>query len=465
MPAPRGDEPLRQILDDFEILREIGRGGMGIVYEARQISLNRKVALKVLRGDLGLSARALERFRREAAAAARLHHTNIVPVYASGIRNDTPYFVMELIEGPSLDRVLKHLRQARHPALENGVAAAAALPDTITGPPTASELPAGSGQTSAYTPAAAPPPWEAPDTFGLDLEDGYCDTVARLVAGVAEALDFVHRHGVIHRDIKPANLLLAPEGRLTLNDFGLARLLDEPGVTVSGEFLGTPAYMSPQQVSSSCGPLDHRTDIYSLGATLYEMLTLRPAVPADARELILIHILQDDPAPPRQLNPRVPLDLETICLKALEKDPARRYQTAGAMADDLRRYLHRFAIAARRAGPLERLRKWAQRHPALAATVAVALVLGGVAGFFGYQAHRLEQRRQMEEDQNQQRLRAEKRQGALEKALLSAMGGDFEAAERSIADAELLGATTGEVRMMRGQLALQAVNTCRPSRT
>src|SRR5262245_45191263 len=232
--------PSAQRLGDFEIARELGRGGMGVVYEARQLSLNRPVALKVLAPCLGLTARAVERFRREAAAAAKLHHTNIVPVYATGEQDNVHFYAMELIAGPSLDHVLNSLR-------EPGSATATATELVATGP---------------Y--AAGGPPTSASGPGSLSGSGGeYFDAVARRIAEVADALDYAHRQGVIHRDVKPSNLLLAPEGRLSLNDFGLARVLEQPGMTVTGEFVGTPAYMSPEQVTSGRVPVDHRTDIYS----------------------------------------------------------------------------------------------------------------------------------------------------------------------------------------------------------
>jgi tetratricopeptide (TPR) repeat protein len=418
--------PSPQCLGDFEIARELGRGGMGVVYEARQRSLNRPVALKVLAPGLGLTARAVERFRREAEAAAKLHHTNIVPVYATGEQDNVHFYAMELIAGPSLDHVLNSLR-------EPGSASATAPELAATGP---------------YAAGGAPPSASGPGRLSGSGSD-YFDAVARTIAEVADALDYAHRQGVIHRDVKPSNLLLAPDGRLSLNDFGLARVLEQPGMTVTGEFVGTPAYMSPEQVTSGRVPVDHRTDIYSLGATLYEMLTLRPPFGGQRRDQVLAQIIQKDPTPPRKLNKRVPRDLETICLKALDKDPDRRYQTAGQMADDLRRYVNRFAIAAKRAGPLERLRKWVRRHPAASAALAVALLAVAAAGFFAYRAHEAERRHR---EELEQRL-AEKRQNALDKAYAAAMGGNFEAANGATAEAERLGATTGEVRLLRGLIA------------
>src|SRR6516162_7956672 len=193
-----------------------------------------------------------------------------------------------------------------------------------------------------------------------------------MVADVFFYWDGDHREGVIHRDIKPSNLLLSPAGRLSLNDFGLARVLEQPGMTLSGEFVGTPAYMSPEQIAVGRIPLDHRTDIYSLGATLYELLTLEPPFTGKSREQVLAQIVQKEPKAPRRIQKRVPVDLETICLKCLERDPDRRYQTAGELAEDLRRYVNRFTISARRVGPVRRLVKWARRRPGLASALACA---------------------------------------------------------------------------------------------
>ena len=328
MPPVNQPESHRR-LGDFEVVRELGRGGMGVVYEAHQVSLNRKVALKVLGGGLGLTGKAVQRFRREAEAAAKLHHTNIVPVYATGEQDGTHFYAMELIEGPSLDHVIRQMRQP------GGSAPPPANPD-VTGP----YVPQAESSSDSPSPLSS---------ASLGSGSPYFDTVARMVAEVADALDYAHQNGIIHRDVKPSNLLLSPQGRLSINDFGLARVLEQPGMTLTGEFVGTPAYTSPEQITAGRIPLDHRTDIYSLGATLYELLTLQPPFTGKQRDQVLAQIVQKDPVPPRKINKRVPGDLETVCLKALEKDPDRRYQTAGQLADDLRRYLNRFAISARRA--------------------------------------------------------------------------------------------------------------------
>jgi serine/threonine protein kinase len=372
MPAMNPRESLRR-LGDFELVRELGRGGMGVVYEARQVSLNRKVALKVLSGGLGLTDRAVQRFRREAEAAAKLHHTNIVPVYATGEQDGTHFYAMELIEGPSLDHVIRQLR-----ASQAGAAQAA-------------EPARGLVQTTDYDEGANTAEGIGLSTSSLSSGGAYFDTVAQLVAEVADALDHAHNNGVIHRDIKPSNLLLSPAGRPSVNDFGLARMLEQPGMTMTGEFVGTPAYMSPEQITAGRILLDHRTDIYSLGATLYELLTFQPPFRGQSREQVLAQIVQKEPRPPRKLNPKVPVDLETVCLKALEKDPDRRYPTAAALADDLRRYLNRFAITARRVGPIARLIKLTRRHKLATMATSVLFLLTGITGVMSVLYHRSQQ--------------------------------------------------------------------------
>lgn len=433
-----------QRFGEFEIVREIGRGGMGVVFEARQVSLNRRVALKVLNAGLGLNSKAIERFGREAEAAAKLHHTNIVPVYATGNQGDVHFYAMEMIDGPSLDRVIRQLRKAATSSngLEENVGLDSAespnLLTTLTMPGPVSE------------PAGHDPARENGTSSALSSDSSYFDRVSKMVAEVADALEHAHGHGVVHRDVKPSNLLLSSEGRLNLSDFGLARLLEKPGMTITGEFVGTPAYMSPEQVTAGRIPLDHRTDIYSLGATLYELLTLQRPFTGERRDQVLAQIVHKDPVLPRKVNRRVPVDLETICLKAMEKDPDRRYQTAGQMADDLRRFMNRFAIHARRAGPLERFSKWVRRHPAAAAAIAIAFLAAIAVSFFAYRAHLSEQD-----------LRAERLKGALERTTEAAMRGKFSQAERALDEAIALGATTGDVRLLRGQIELHQGNTAK----
>ncbi|MCA9171025.1 MAG: SUMF1/EgtB/PvdO family nonheme iron enzyme, partial [Planctomycetales bacterium] len=228
---------------------------------------------------------------------------------------------------------------------------------------------------------------------GLD----YFDNVARMMAEVADALHHAHQEGVIHRDIKPSNLLLGPDGRVQINDFGLARIVEEPGVTMTGELMGSPRYMSPEQVSAHLGKIDHRTDIYSLGATLYELTTLKPAFGGNRRDHVLSDVLQKDPKAPRQINPRIPLDLQTICQKAMEKDADRRYQTASELANDLRRFTDRRTIGARRVGIVGKTIRWSQRNRSLA-VVTVLLLLVLLTGASLIVRHSLENQRRWEID-------------------------------------------------------------------
>ncbi|MBX9581210.1 MAG: serine/threonine protein kinase [Gemmataceae bacterium] len=470
-------------LGEFEVVRVLGRGGMGVVYEAVQTSLRRRVALKVLGPGVGLTPRAVDRFRREAAAAAKLHHTNIVPVYATGEDGGLHFYAMELIDGPSLDRVILDLanrdREPRDPNImagggrqdhgTDGTGRNACATGDLGGTGIPACAPDGSGGTGI--PACAPDhlaltgPYVDPDTSplpsaaassGLSSGGAYFDAVARMAADVADALDHAHRHGVVHRDVKPSNLLLAPDGRLSVNDFGLARVLEEPGVTVTGEFVGTPAYTAPEQVAGGRVPVDHRADVYSLGATLYELLTLRrPFAALGGRDQLLAAVLQKDPVPPRRVNPRVPKDLETICLKCLEKDPDRRYRSAKDLADDLRRYVNRFAILARRPGVAARAGKWVRRNPAVAASLAAVLVLAtAAAGAFAWQARVAEHERAEADRKREDEVRLERLQAAMDRALAETMAGRLGEAEAAVRDAERLGASTADLRRLKGQVAL-----------
>ncbi|MFQ5806777.1 MAG: protein kinase [Phycisphaerae bacterium] len=445
-------------LGDFEVVREIGRGGMGIVYEARQVSLNRKVALKVLSGSLGLTSRAVVRFRREAEAAAKLHHTNIVPVYATGEEDGTHYYAMELIEGPSLSVVIRQMRNSVDRA---GVLPARGDPENE---PQARDRATSAGADVTQTTTEASrilPSWLAEtltrqratagtlSTVGdssttLTTGGGYFDTVARMIADVADALDYAHDQGVIHRDIKPSNLLLSPDGKLSINDFGLARMLEQPGMTTSGEFVGSPLYMSPEQITAGRAPLDHRTDIYSLGATLYELLAMQPPFPGERRDQVVAQIIHKEPRRPRRVNKKVPLDLETICLKALEKDPDRRYQSAGQMAEDLRRFVNRFAISAKRAGPLARSVKWVRRRPAVAALGALVLLVSAAAGLLAYRSHLVAEKARVAEGQR-----------ALDQALVEVLSGRYDQVERWLEKAEVLDVDPGRIRVLRGLAAVE----------
>jgi serine/threonine protein kinase/WD40 repeat protein len=390
LPAPgpaAPDTPALAPLGDYRLLREVGRGGMGVVYEADQLSLGRRVALKVLPFAAALDPRQLDRFHNEARAAASLHHPHIVPVFAVGCARGVHYYAMQFIEGESLATLIRGLRQAAGLAADD--------PPAGTGSPAGGVYSGGScpAQRGTAGPRTDPeaPPARAPnaDTVragttlgapGGGADRDYFRTVARLGIQAAEALEHAHQLGVVHRDVKPANLLLDQHGRLWVADFGLAQFCGHPGLTLTGDVLGTLRYMSPEQALARRVLLDHRTDVYSLGATLYELLTLRPAVPGNDRAELLRQITQQEPVAPRRLAPALPPELETIVLKTLAKNPEERYGTAQELADDLQRFLDDRPIRARRPGLLRRLRKGASRHKTPLASLAVAVVLL-LAGF------------------------------------------------------------------------------------
>jgi serine/threonine-protein kinase len=397
-------------LGDFRILREVGRGGMGVVYEAEQVSLRRRVALKVLPLAAALDPRQLQRFQLEAHAAACLHHTNIVSVHAVGIERGVPYYAMQFIEGQTLAAVVRDLCRLEGVEPVDGPAPGLAEVSTTT---LAAALLTGRFAARGADPVPAPDTPAAPsprvreggsagpespgEPAGASARDSisgpsstrtqaYARTVARLGLQAAEALDHAHPHGILHRDIKPANLLLEAGGRLWVTDFGLAQVQGNSGLTLTGDILGTLRYMSPEQALGRRVVIDGRTDVYSLGATLYELLTLRPAVDGRDRQEILRRIAEREPAPPRALNPAVPRDLETIVAKALEKEPSARYATARELADDLRSYLEDRPIRARRPSLADRAWRWGRRHRTLAwsaatTALAAALVLAASIGY------------------------------------------------------------------------------------
>jgi serine/threonine-protein kinase len=343
---------------------------MGVVYEAQQISLNRRVALKVLPMAAAADPRQLQRFQLEAQAAACLHHTHLVPVHAVGSERGVPYYAMQYIEGHSLAELIAELRQlegldpvsrrAGGPSrsatwVSDELAGRADRPD-VGGPGAPSSGPPPGPADSAPGPGGRPSP--GPTT----RSPGYVRNVAQFGVQVAEALDHAHTRGIHHRDIKPGNLLFDAQGQLWVTDFGLAQIQGHPGLTMTGDVLGTLRYMSPEQALARRERIDSRTDIYSLGVTLYELLTLRPAVDGKDRSEILRRIAEQEPASPRKLNPAVPRDLETVLLKAMAKEPSSRYATARELADELRRFLENRPIVSRPPSLLDRAAKWARRH-------------------------------------------------------------------------------------------------------
>ena len=351
--VPPQPETLSEPLGDFRIVREIGRGGMGVVYEAYQLSLGRRVALKVLPFASGLDTKQLQRFKTEAHAAAQLHHTNIVPVYAVGTERGVHFYAMQMIDGRPLDAVIRERRgDTGEPDGETTVnLKAGSTREALTNPTPTSR--AGSSRESHRT-------------------------AARLAEQVATALEYAHDNGVVHRDIKPANLLLDGKGNVWVTDFGLAHVSADLGQTRTGDVFGTLRYMSPEQAAGKRLLIDHRTDVYSLGATLYELLTLRPIFPGQDRQGVLHAILHDEPQSLKSHDRTIPVELETIVLKAIAKSPLDRYTTAGEMAADLRRFLEDRPIAARRPSMIDRSRKWIRRHPAYFRAAIVFLLFSVV---------------------------------------------------------------------------------------
>lgn len=397
--APSTPPAVPSRLGDFRILREIGRGGMGIVYEAVQETLGRHVALKVLPPRVPGHDRYLERFRREAQAAARLHHSNIVPVFAVGDDRGTAYYAMQFIHGQSLEAVLQDLRRLRSALPKQGPPALSAASAPVR------SLLLGAADPEATLDGAAtppgPPPEVSPPSTAADSPRAtevsglgstvrpshYFRRVAEMGLQVAEALAYAHGQGITHRDIKPSNLMLDAAGTIWLTDFGLAKAEGSPDLTQAGDIVGTLRYMAPEQLEGKAEP---RSDLYALGLTLYELLCLQPAFQGENRAELIDVIRHRDPLPPRRLDSTVPTDLETILLKAIAKEPQRRYQNAAELADDLRRFLDDRPVRARRAGWLEHGWRWCRRNRWAASFLALLLcaAVGSLAAAFIFDRER-----------------------------------------------------------------------------
>jgi serine/threonine protein kinase len=377
-----------QGLRDFEIIREIGHGGAGTVYEARQVSLGRVVALKTLKQPkMGHVREEFERFTREARIVAGLGqagpgHANIIQIYSAGLDVGMPYYTMPLMGG-SLADVIED-RRNETPAWDgNG-----ARPDRHDAEGIVSPDHSAAPNQHQEGLGASPPSEERSERRSTRSdwtnEQGYLHVVARLLRQAAEGMEYARTRGIIHRDLKPGNLLIDGDGTVRVADFGLARSDSDPGGTATGDVFGTPSYMSPEQAVGS-KEVDHRSDVYSLGATLYEAITLRCPFEGGTPLGVLDRVKNEAPPPPRAIKRAIPRDLETIVLKAMERVPAERYQTAGELAADLGRFLDGVPIWARRAGLLDRAAKWARRHPGGLATgvlssgmVAVTATLAAV---------------------------------------------------------------------------------------
>lgn len=363
--SPQLSEMLARPLGDFKIIREIGHGGMATVYEATQMSLGRRVALKVLPFAAALDECQRQRFQIESQAAANLHHTNIVPVYAVGAERGMHYYAMQLIEGESLSEWLVRQKQELSGSPVPG------LPSGTAGPTqTDSAEKRQNKSTQVVNPSVS-------HTDHRQAKAWY-QAIARISAQIAEGLEYAHQSGVVHRDIKPANLLIDVKGNAWITDFGLAQVSAGSSVTRTGDVVGTLRYMSPEQLSGKRAMIDQRTDIYSLGATMYELLCLQPIFSANDHQQLLHNVLYDDPRPLRQINRLIPVELETIVMKALAKVPGERYQSAADLAEDLNRFLDERPILARRPTYVDHARKWLRRHPAVVVSTFVILLLGMV---------------------------------------------------------------------------------------
>jgi len=438
----------RRQLGDFRIIRQVGKGGMGIVYEAEQVSLGRHVALKVLPKSMLVDANAKRRFKREAKSAAKLHHTNIVPVFGVGDQHGMPYYMMQFIQGLGLDEVLEELKrlqtanvrpgtflegelrvlrnvgQLSNPSAEErhvetltkgALSAAKVARSLLTGEfrspldqddePTApvtvegackeqegADAPRSPALSDSFTPSSPSvvlPGRSRDGSKSRHRKQTYWQSVASIGAQVANALEYAHKQGVQHRDIKPSNLLLDTQATVWVTDFGLAKADDQQNLTHTGDILGTLRYMPPEAFE---GKTDARSDVYSLGLTLYELLAFRPAFDEKDRNRLIKQVTHEEPARLSKLNRQVPRDLETIVHKAIDKDPKQRYGSAGALAEDLQRFIEDEPINARRASHTERLWRWCRRNPlmaGLASAVFWLLAATAVVGSVGYAQTRL----------------------------------------------------------------------------
>jgi serine/threonine protein kinase len=380
-----------QKVGDYEILEEISRGGMGVVYRARQISLDRVVAVKMLLPGLS-SPEYLRRFRFEASTAAALQHPNIVAIHEVGVWQGRQYLVMDFVAGRSLALRVADMR----------------------------------GEARDFK------------------------KIARWVASIADAIQYAHDRGILHRDLKPSNVLIGDDDRPRVSDFGLAKHVGgESEITLSGHALGSPSFMPPEQAGSR-DKVSRRSDVYGLGSTLYYALTGRAPFKGENPAEVLHEVLTLDPVPLRNLDPTIPRDLETICLKCLEKESARRYASARMVAEELSRFLEDKPILERPVKVPEKIWRWCHRKPIVAGLVAVLAVSIGLGGWFGWQS------RQSSRHLEQERMRA-----AIHAALAAAWGGDTEAALKEIEVAEQHGAANEWVPMLRGQIALYSPQTAK----
>lgn len=374
-------------LGDFKIVREIGRGGMGVVYEAIQESLNRRVALKLLPRHSLLEEKQLRRFRREAELTASLHHTNIVPVFGVGENSGFHYYVMQLIEGVGLDELTQKIVIT---AADSDLRQTAAGNNSLTQAGSDTSLSDSDDSQIILQNESTPPPKAGPE---FEKYVGSPQKIAALGIQAANALQYAHDRGILHRDIKPGNLLLDGDGLLCITDFGLARAAEQNDLSKSTDMAGTLGYMAPEMFR---GETCRQSDIYGLGITLYELLAKCPAINRTSRHTMIDQITRGSITPLRRINPEIPRDLETIIQKAIIADTKHRYQQASELADDLNRFLENRPIRARRVTLFEHLWRWSRRNPAIASLSGLAvslMLLLGITLAVGFESERRERKR------------------------------------------------------------------------
>ena len=359
--AIEGHDLIGQKLGDFEILKMVGHGGMGAVFLAQQVSLDREVALKVISSVGGQQAKHLDRFKRESKVLAKISHPNIVPIYEVGQHGPYSYFAMEYVKGVSLDKVLSSIRNAKpdekaskvmHKCLE---AQASIYEDTLS---------------------------EDDSSKGAEIDTDYIVEISRIIVSIASALDYAHNKGILHRDIKPSNILISSDGTAKLVDFGLAKGQTQESITITGEFFGTPSYVSPEQIRKP-DTVDRRSDVFSLAATFYECLTLHVPFEGDTVNETLTHVISREAVPPKKYCPRLSTDFNTVLLHALEKLPDDRYQTAGDFVADIRNILEFKPITAKRPSITRRAYKTLRRNPLKITIIGISIIVV-VLGFFLY---------------------------------------------------------------------------------